>query len=171
VKGPSPQRLWKYLARCLRRQSYLESPSDGRKAPQIPARVLLRALLLGRLLREYSFHAVEALVHSSARRALQITIAFGDDVRGYFTARLPSAPTRAALATALRQAKRHKAFDDNPFIGVAVEVTPAGRCQPSTGKLCRPHRNAVGQVTRYRHHGTLVSMVGTGLTLPFEVEP
>jgi len=70
VKGPSPQRLWKYIVRCLRLQSYLESPGDGRTAPQIPAGVLLWALLLGRLLREYSFYAVEALAHSSARRAL-----------------------------------------------------------------------------------------------------
>ena len=35
MKGPSPQRLWKYIARCLRLQSYLASPGDGRTAPQI----------------------------------------------------------------------------------------------------------------------------------------
>ena len=99
TESANPSR--KYLARCLRLQSYLLSPGDGRTAPQIPARVLLWALLLGRLLREYSFYAVEALVHSSARRALQITTSFGDDVLGYFTERLPAAPTRAALATAL----------------------------------------------------------------------
>jgi hypothetical protein len=171
VKGPSPQRLWKYIARCLRLQPYLESPGDGREAPQIPARALLWALLLGRLLREYSFHAVEALVRSSARRALQITTSFGDDVLGYFTERLPAAPTRTALAEALRQAKRHKAFDDSPFIGLAVDGTTVGRCQQSACKLCRPHRNAAGQITGYRHHLTLISVVGTGLTLPCDVEP
>lgn len=171
MKGPSPQRLWKYLARCLRLQPYLESPGDGRTAPQIPARVLLWALLLGRVLREYSFHAVEALVHSSARRALQITTSFGDDVLGYFTERLPAAPTRAALAATLRQAKRLKAFDSSPFVGLAVDGTTVGRCHLATCKLCRPHRNAAGQITGYRHHLALISMVGTGLTLPFDVEP
>jgi hypothetical protein len=59
-------------------------------------------LLLGRLLRECSFHAVEAWVHSAARRALQVATAFGDDTLSYFTERLPAAPTRAALADALR---------------------------------------------------------------------
>jgi len=171
VKGPSPRRLWKYLVRCLRLQSYLLSPGDGRTAPQIPARVLLWALLLGRVLREYSFHAVEALVRSPTRRALQVATAFGDDVLGYFTERLPAAPTRAALAAALRQAKRLKAFDPSPFIGLAVDGTTVGRCHQSTCKLCRPHRNAAGQITGYRHHLALISVVGTGLTLPFDVEP
>jgi len=171
VKGPSPRRLWKYLARCLRLQSYLESPGDGRTAPQIPAAALLWALLLGRLLREYSFHAVEALVHSSARRTLQVASAFGDDALGYFTERLPAAPTRAALATALRQAKRHKAFDHSLLIGLAVDGTTVGRGQKSLCKLCRPHRNNAGQITGYRHHLALVSVVGTGLTLPCDVEP
>ncbi len=171
MKGPSPQRLWKYITRCLRLRSYLESPGDGRTAPQIPARVLLWALLLGRLLREYSFHAVEALVRSSARRALQVATSFGDDVLGYFTERLPAAPTRTALADALRQAKRHKAFDDSPFIGLAVDGTTVGRCLQSACPWCRPHRNHAGQITSYRHHLTLVSVVGTGLTLPLDVEP
>jgi Transposase DDE domain len=171
VKGASPQRLWKYIARCLRLQPYLESPGDGRTAPQIPARVLLWALLVGRVLREYSFHAVEALVRSPTRRALQVATSFGDDVLGYFTERLPAAPTRAALAAALRQAKRLKAFDLSPFIGLAVDGTTVGRCHQSTCKLCRPHRNAAGQITGYRHHLALISVVGTGLTLPCEVEP
>jgi hypothetical protein len=171
VKGPSPQRLWKYLARGLRLHSYLEFPGDGRTALQIPARVLLWALLLGRILREYSFHAVEALVRCPARRALQAANPFGDDVLGYLTERLPAAPTRAALAGALRQAKRHKAFDASSFLGWAVDGTTVGCCQKSTCPLCRPLRNAAGQITAYRHHLTMVSVVGTGLTFPFDVEP
>jgi hypothetical protein len=111
------------------------------------------------------------LVRSSARRALQITASFGDDVLGYFTERWPPAPTRAALAQALRQAKRRKAFDDSPFLGLAVDGTTVGRCQKSSCPLCRSHRNNAGQVTGYRHHLTLVSVVGTGLTLPLDVEP
>ena len=45
-------------------QSYLEDPGDGRGQPQIPARALLWSLLIGQLLRQYSFLAVEALVRS-----------------------------------------------------------------------------------------------------------
>jgi hypothetical protein len=171
VKGPTPQRLWKYIARCLRLQSYLASPGDGRTAPQIPARVLLWALLISRILREYTFYALEALVNSSARRALQVETSFGDDAPGYFTERLQPGPTRAALATTLRQAKRHKAFDDSPFIGLAVDGTTVGRCQQSGCALCRPHRNRARQITGYRHHLAMISVVGGGLTLPLDVEP
>jgi len=52
VRAPSPRRLWKYVTRCLRLQSYFDSPGDGRITPLIPARALLWALLLSRLLRE-----------------------------------------------------------------------------------------------------------------------
>jgi len=171
VKAPTPRRLWKYVTRCLHLQSYLDSPGDARSAPLIPARALLWALLISRLLREWAFHAVEALVCSSARGALQVERAFGDDALGYFTERLGASATRAALALALHQAKRHKAFDDTPFIGLAVDGTTLGRCQTRGCRLCRPHRNKARQITGYRHHLVMISLVGTGLTLPFDVEP
>jgi len=169
VRAPSPRRLWKYVTRCLRLQSYFDSPGDGRSAPLIPARTLLWALLLSRLLREGAFHAVEALVGSSARAALQVETAFGDDALSYFTERLRASATRAALAQVLHQAKRHKAFDDSPFIGLAVDGTTVGRCQARGCRFCRPHRNQAGQITGYRHHLVMISVVGTGLTLPFDV--
>ncbi|MFZ0961346.1 MAG: hypothetical protein WAO35_10625 [Terriglobia bacterium] len=97
--------------------------------------------------------------------------AFGDDALGYFTKRLPAAPTRAALATALRQAQRHKAFDGSTFIAWAVDGTTVGRGQQSACTLCRPHGQNAGQITSYHYHPALVSDVGTGLTLPFDVEP
>jgi len=171
VKAPSPRRLWKYVTRCLRLQSYLDSPGDGRTAPEIPARALLWALLMGRFLRECAFHAVEALVRSSARWALQVETSFGDDALGYFTERLRASATRAALALALHQAKRNKAFDGTPFIGLAVDGTTVGRCHTRGCRLCRPHRNQARQITGYRHHLVMISVVGTGLTLPFDVEP
>lgn len=171
MKAPTPRRLWKYVTQCLRLESYLDSPGDGRTAPQIPARALLWALLVGRFLRECAFHAVEALVRSSARWALQVETSFGDDALGYFTERLRASATRAALVLALRQAKRHKAFDDTRFIGLAVDGTTVGRCQTRGCRLCRPHRNKAGQITCYRHHLVMISVVGTGLTLPFDVEP
>jgi hypothetical protein len=52
---------------------------------------------------------------------------FGDDTLGYFTERLDPAVTRRAAVTAVRQAKRHKAFDHCRFIGLALDGTGAGR--------------------------------------------
>jgi hypothetical protein len=54
---------------------------------------------------------------------------------------------------------------------LAVDGTTVGRCRQSTCKLCRPHRNHAGKITGYRHHWTLVRVVGTGLTLSFDVQP
>jgi hypothetical protein len=138
VKAPTPRRLCKYVMQCLRLGSYFDSPGDGRSAPQIPARALLWALLVGRFLRERAFHAVEALGRSSARWAPQVETSFGDDALGYFTKRLRASATRAALALALHQAKRHEAFDDTPFIGLAVDGTTLGRCHTRGCRLCRP---------------------------------
>jgi len=171
LKGPSPRRLWKYATRRLGLKPYFRSPGDGRLRPQIPAHTLLWALLIGHLLRQYAFHAVEALVRSPARRWLGVSAAFGDDALGYFTERLNPASTRAALAATLRRAKRNKAFDDSRFIGLAVDGTTAGRTSAAACPLCRPWRNAAGQVAGCRHHFTLISVVGTGLSLPFDVEP
>ncbi len=171
MKGPSPRRLWKYATRRLGLKPYFRSPGDGRLRPQIPAHALLWALLIGHVLRQYAFHAVEALVRSPARRWLGVSVAFGDDALGYFTERLNPASTRAALAATLRHAKRNKAFDDSCFIGLAVDGTTAGRTSAAACPLCRPWRNAAGQVGGCRHHFTLISVVGTGLSLPFDVEP
>ncbi len=171
MKGPSPTRVWNYMTRRLGLRRYLQSPGDGRRRPQIPAQALLWALLIGQWLREYSFHGVEALVRSSARRALRVSTSFGDDALGYFTERLDAEVSRAALAATIRRAKRNKAFAGSRFIGLAVDGTTAGRCRTPACPLCRPMRNAVGQVIGYRHHLALISVVGTGLSLPFDVEP
>ena len=170
MKGPTPRRLQKYVARCLGLKAYLQAPGDGRVQPQIPAAALLWALLVGQILREFTFHAVEALVHS-ARRALGVSRAFGDDALAYFTERLSAPPTRAALAQAVRQAKRNKAFDFCRFIGLSVDGTTLGRCARKTCSLCCPWRKADGEIGGYLHHLVLISVVGTGLTLPLDVEP
>ena len=75
---------------------------------------------MGTWLRRTAFAGIEALVCSQARRALDVSQSFGDDALGYFTARLDLAVTRRATVTAVRQAKRHKAFDDCRFIGLAL---------------------------------------------------
>jgi DDE family transposase len=171
VKAPTPRRLRRYVARCLRLKSYLQSPGDGRSEPRIPARSLLWALLVGRLLRCPSFAGLEALVRSRARYALSVSRGFGDDALAYFTQRLRPAVTRGAAVTALRQAKRNKAFDDRRFIGLALDGTGAGRSRAQGCELCRPHRNPQQEIVGYHHQLAMVSVVGTGLVLPFDVEP
>jgi hypothetical protein len=151
--------------------AYFHGPGDGRRQPQIPAAVLVWALVLGQVLRECSFHGVEALVRSPARRALRVARRFGDDALAYFTARLDPGPTRAALAATVRRAKRNKAFRPSRWIGVAVDGTGAGHGQVEDCPLCHPVRDGQGQVLGYLHHFVMISVVGTGLALPVDVEP
>ena len=122
----TPGHLLHYVTRRLRLRRYLQDPGDGRQQPQIPAQALLWALLIGQILRQSSFHAVEALVRSSARRTLRIATPFCDDTLGYFTERLDPHPTRQALLSLIRGAKRNKAFDDCRWIGLAIDGTGAG---------------------------------------------
>lgn len=143
----TPRRLWTYLCRRLRLRAYLQAPGDGRLRPEIPAHVLLWALLLGQLRREVSYAGVEALVRSPARPALGVSRRFGDDTLAYFTERLQPAPTRQALAATLRLAKRNKAFALSRFIGLALDGTGAGRSRRERCRLCHPRRDAQGQVT------------------------
>jgi hypothetical protein len=171
VTRPTPRRLWKYLCGPLRLTAYFRGPGDGRGRPQIPAAVLVWALVLGQVLRECSFHGVEALVRSPGRRALRVARGFGDDALAYFTERLDPGPTRTALAATVRRAKRNKAFSPSRWIGVAVDGTGAGHGQVEGCPLCHPVRDAEGQVRGYLHHFVMISVVGTGLVLPFDVEP
>jgi hypothetical protein len=171
VKEPTPRRLKKYVSKCLCLKSTLRSPGDGRAAGRIPAATLLCALLAGALLRRAAFAAIEALVGSRARRALDVAPSFGDDALADFTERLDLSLTRQAAITAVRQAKRHKAFDDCPFIGLALDGTGAGRSQETVWDWCRPVRNPQREILVYHHKFVMMSGVRTGLTLPLDVEP
>lgn len=171
MKGPTPKRLWKYVTQGLKLREYFRHPGDGRKRPQIGVRGLLWGLLLGQLIREVSYRAVEALVDSSARAALGLGVCFGDDALGYFTERLDPAPTREALYQTLRRAKRNKAFQDSALLGLAVDGSTVGRCRQRRCDLCRPYRNRKREIVGYRHHLVMVSVAGVGLSLPFDVEP
>jgi len=171
MRGPTPRRLLHFVARRLQLRSYLRAPGDGRPQPQIPAPVLLWALLVGQVLRQYSFHALEALVRSPARRNLAVSTTFSDDALGYFTERLDPSPTRQALLGAIRRAKRNKAFDDCRWIGLAIDGTGAGWRTDSGCSLCRPRHNAQKQILGYQHSFVLITVVGTGLSLPCDVEP
>ena len=171
MKGPTPRRLKKYGAKCLGLKSYLQCPGDGRPQGRIPAAALLWGLIMGVLLRRAAFAGMEALVRSRARRGLDVSPSFGDDALGYFTARLDPAVTRRAVVTAVRQAKRHKAFEDCRFMGFALDGTSAGRSRKKVCKLCRPYRNQQREILGYHHKVVLIRGVGTGLTLPLDVEP
>jgi hypothetical protein len=41
----------------------------------------------------------------------------------------------------------------------------------SSRPFCGPYRNAHHQVIGYQHHVVMISVVGTGLSLPLDVEP
>jgi hypothetical protein len=170
VKGPTARHLKKYVWKCLRLKSHLRSPGDGRAAGRIPASALLWALFMGALLRRAAFAAIEALVDSRAR-ALGVCRSFGDDALAYFTERLDPAITRQAAITAVHEAKRHKAFDDCPFIGLALDGTGAGRSQAKGCDGCRPVRNQKREILGYHYKLVMISVVGAGLTLPLDVEP
>src|SRR5260370_10625021 len=137
----------------------------------MPAQALLWALLIGQILRESSFHAVEALARSSARRTLCIATPFCDDTLGYFTERLDPGPTRQAVLSLIRGAKRNKVFDDCHWIGLAIDGTGAGWRTQQGCTLCRPQQNAAKQIQGYQHSLVMISVVGTGLSLPCDGEP
>jgi hypothetical protein len=126
---------------------------------------------MGVLLRRAAFAGIEARVCSRGRRALDVSQSFGDDALSYFTERLDPAATRRVAITAVRQAKRHKAIDDGRFIGLALDGTSAGRSREKVCDLCRPYRNQQREILGYHHQLVMDSVVGTGLTLPLDVEP
>jgi hypothetical protein len=75
------------------------------------------------------------------------------------------------LAAVLHRAKRNKAFEDCRFVGLALDGTTGGRRRKQGCPLCRAHRNAKKEITGYRHHLVLASVVGGDLILPVDVEP
>ena len=171
MKGPHARHIHNYAHHCLGLKSYFQQPGDGRTQPYIPAHDLVWAVVMGRILRIPSFLRLEWLVHSPVRAELGIAKPFGDDALAYCTERMDPETTRLALAAALHQAKRNKAFENSRFIGLAVDGTGAGRTFKEPCPLCDPIKDAKGEVHGSLHHFVLISVVGTGLTLPIDVEP
>lgn len=161
----------RYAARYTGWKRYLSFPGDGRVRARIGAAILAQALLVGRLLREASFLAIEALVRSATRRGMGISRPFGDDTLGYFTERLDPDRLREAAAAIVRQAKRNKAFEGSRWIGLALDGTGAGTSREKKCEWCRPMRNQKKEIVAYGHKLVMISIVGTGLSLPFDVEP
>lgn len=62
----SSSALQHYARTCLGLGSYLDAPGDGRQLPRIPARCLLWALLIVKILRTASLHGTPR----RARRAM-----------------------------------------------------------------------------------------------------
>jgi hypothetical protein len=151
--------------------TYFRAPGDGRLSPQIPASTLLWPILIGFILRQSAFRAIEVWVGSAARRALRVSRGFGDDALQYFTERLNPAPTRAALASVLRPAKRNKALEGCHFVGLALDGTTGGRRRKCACGLCRPVRDAAREIVGYRRHLVLAAVIGGSLTLPVDLEP
>jgi len=171
LMGPTPRRLRRFAGRVLGLERYLNRPGDGRRRPLIAARHLLWAQIIGEILRQGAYHAIEFLVRSRARGVLGVGRPFGDDALAYFTERLDVQATRRALAGALKRAKRNKAFENSRFIGLALDGSGTGRCQEAGCPLCRPIRHAERGVVGHLHALSLLSIVGTGLVLPVDVEP
>ena len=171
MNGPSLRRLKLYAVGRLKLKRYFATCGDGRSQPRLPARALVWAMLTGQFLRQTAFHAVEAIARTARLRKTGIEGRFSDDALDYFTERVDPAPTRQALIDVLHRAKRNKTFQDAPVIGLAVDGTTVGRCRKAACSLCRPYRDADKQIVGYRHHLAMISVVGAGITLPFDVEP
>jgi len=171
LKGPHVQQIQNYACHCLGLKSYFQDPGDGRAHPHIPASDLVWAVVMGHILRETSFLRLEWLVHSPVRAELGIQTKFGDDALAYCTERMDPETTRVALVAALHQAKRNKAFENSRFIGLALDGTGAGRTYKQPCPLCDPIQDANREGHGSLHHFVLISVVGTGLTLPVDVEP
>lgn len=170
MKSPSLRRLKLYATRCLHLKRYFDDCGDGRQQPRLPAGALLWAILAGHFLRQTAFHAVESIVAAVRRSKMAVALRFGDDALGYFSERADPAATRQALTGLLRRAKRNKVFQDSPRIGLAIDGTTVGRCGQAKCRWCRPYHNAQKQIAGYRHHLAMISVVGAGITLPFDVE-
>jgi len=171
LKGPHVRKIRNYACHGLGLKSYFQRPGDGRVHPHIPARDLVWSVIMGHILRVTSFLRLEWLAHSPVRAELGLKGPFGDDALAYCTERMDPEATRAALAAALHQAKRNKAFENSRFIGLALDGTGAGHTYKQPCPLCDPVKDPKGEVHGSLHHFVLISVVGAGLTLPIDVEP
>lgn len=172
-RSPSVTKMLGYASSCLGLDEFLRHPGDGRVRPQIPARELIRAQLGGHLLRVCSFHGVERLVGSGSAHGLGSNRVFSEDSLAYFNTRMQPCAPRLALAEAAKRAKRNKVFRGHVRVGLAIDGTGAGRCSARSKvcALCRPYRDANGEVIGHKHELAMVAVVGAGMTLPLDMEP
>ena len=171
MKGPTVLSVFHYASFTLALKSFLNQPGDGRMHPEIPASCLSWGLLLGALLRLNSANRLEWLANFADRKELGLATGFGDDALAYFTERVDPEVIRHRLAATLKLAKANKVFDETAFIGLAIDGTGAGRTTKTACPLCHPIKDSQGKVTCQLHYFVMVSVVGSGITLPFDAEP
>jgi hypothetical protein len=171
VKGPTVESIFHYACFTPVLKPFLNRPGDGRMQPEIPASNLAWALVLGALLRLNSANRLEWLVRSANRTALGLDRTFGDDALAHFTERLDPDVIRRCLVATLKLAKRNKVFDETAFLGLALDGTGAGRTTQAACPLCHPVKDAQGRITSRIHQFVMISVVGAGITLPFDIEP
>jgi len=171
VKGPTVQSIFHYATFTLALKSFLRQPGDGRVQPEIPAATLSWALLIGAILRIHSANRLEWLARSADRTELGLATGFGDDALAYFTERADPEVIRQRNAATLKRAKWNKVFEQTAFIGLAIDGTGAGRTTKAACRLCHPVEDAHGNLQSQIHHVAMITVVGTGITLPFDVEP
>lgn len=172
-RDPSIRKVRDYASTTLGLDSYLRRPGDGRQRPQIQAADLIWAQVAAQILQKTSFHDMERLVRSGVARALNLNRVFSEDSLAYFNERLDPTPTRAALATVAKRAKRNKVFRGHPWLGLAIDGTGAGHCHAKSKvcELCRPYADDKGNVLGHKHELVMVSIVGGEVNLPLDVEP
>ena len=71
----------------------------------------------------------------------------------------------------LKLAKYNKVFEEAAFIGLAVDGTGAVRTTQEACSLCHPIKDSKDNVTGHNHLLVMISVVGAGITLPFDGEP
>jgi hypothetical protein len=171
VTGATVQAIFHYACFTLALKWFLRQPGDGRMRPVIPAACLSWALLIGTILRLTSANRLEWLVRSADRKELNLPTPFGDDALAYFTERVDPEVLRQRAAATLKLAKCNKVFEGTAFIGLAIDGTGAGRTTKDACPLCHPVKDSQGKITSHIHNLAMISVVGVGITLPFDVEP
>ena len=165
------QSIFNYACHTLALRTFLDQPGDGRTQPQIPAAALSWALLIGAILPIASANRLEWLVRSADRQQLGLARGFGDDALAYFTERVDAEAVRQRAAATLKLAKYNKVFEQSALLGLAIDGTAAGRTTKQACRLCHPVQDAKGNIVCQLHHVVMISVVGAGITLPFDVEP
>jgi hypothetical protein len=171
VSAGTVQSIFHYAAFILALKSFLKQPGDGRMQPQIPAACLAWALLLSTILRVHSARRLAWLAHSANRKELNLPTGFRHEALAYFTERVDPEIIRHSAAATLKLAKCNKVFEETAFIGLALDGTGAGRTTKPACPLCHPLKDSQGHVIGQMHHLVMISVVGAGITLPFDVEP
>jgi hypothetical protein len=127
-------------------------------------------MLVGTVLRRPSYLSMEHMVRSCTSASLGGCVPFSDDTLRYFCEHANVDVTRRALVDTVKHTKRNKAFDTASMIGLAMDGVTSGHSVQHSCALCRPETPTSGETTGYHHSGVVVSVVGTGLVLPLDVE-